>query len=452
MSTVEDEQHLLLVFESVQLGPQVDQVVDLHPTFTVDVQPGPSFFVTHDFGVHFLSLASWAQNLEAELQSQNAEGSNFRLDLSMESSSTLVEEILHFSPPKKTAAPLTSASIVLDDSDTGYFLLTTLNGLPCAALFDRPQAAYFGSSRLAAEERQDAKYGDLPLLEPRVAYQAPDALWTESQLLRWYERSIPSHHRRAAREEIKLSPANLDVLTGAHRVIAQETHELQTAVADVFLRCERLQREFADQLRKVSQLRERVDNVTGDNDAELAGEAGSQRSGDDDDAAAAAASGSQRILRRVERARARQQELAERQARLAKKLSRAKGGKLSDSERAWAREVDELDRSVARAKGPADSEDGGDEDEDESESMPAWLRLEELKRLKGELAGEAKKVAAAADEAAAGGTGSEAASPKVPSEARRQRVSKVMDLLERETALVDATTEKLSRMGLIQGY
>ena len=134
--------------------------------------------------------------------------------------------------------------------------------------------------------------------------------------------------------------------------------------------------------------------------------------------------GAERLEFRTETAIARQKKIVERCEALKKKLVKAAARELSDKEKAWIAEVDTLDQKL-----------------DEEEDTPLLQRLAKVKTLTSELKEQAEEVKASPKSNGLGRS-----TVKVPGGFRKARVDGVMELLERESALVDAATEKLMRL------
>jgi len=444
-----DEQFIgLILFETVNLLGEGQEMSTSIPSFTADIYPGHSLFITHDTGVYYLSLNSWTHKLRAELLDPVEAGESFRLDLLVEGAKSLIERPLLLKPSTNDdAAALGPATcVVLDDSDTGYLLLTHINGSQAqAALLDRPPSADTDGDIMQAKI-------DFATHEPREPYQAPNVFYEAPHFQSWYEDRFPPRQRRglgADGGEIKLSPLTLDALTQAHKVLSDETRRLQSAASDLFLRCERMQEEFREQIRRADDLAGKVDAVVGDDDEEDAEDEGQ---GEDGQAGAKS-----RLRRRLLAAQSRQDELNRRHADLRAKLARMGGKGMSDGEKAFADEVARFQRSIL---GP---EDGGEE-VDDSEKPAHELeqgyagrqveRLEEVKRLRKELVARGREVAAGMGGEVAGASAGEDGEiegdgvVKVPRGFRRRRIEEVFDALEREEALVKATGERLERLNL----
>ncbi|KAL8949293.1 MAG: hypothetical protein Q9183_007617, partial [Haloplaca sp. 2 TL-2023] len=254
------DSHELILIEALDTLEPESSSIDEWPTFTRDPFSRYSLFTTHSQGAYFFSFIPWITRLEEELQSSSTAGTEFRLKILMESAGTLRERILNFSSQQDTT-PSATACIVLEDSDLGYFLLTSTdnNTHPQAVSLDIPTSALINNSNINIKS-EFPNEDDASLLTqtqivphvPRVAYSPPSIFYTPSSSSSLFNITtrIPPHRRRILTEGIRLSAATLDVMTDAHRVVSNETYTLGSAAADLFSRCERMQRELEEQVRK----------------------------------------------------------------------------------------------------------------------------------------------------------------------------------------------------------
>ncbi|KAK3078729.1 hypothetical protein LTS18_006771, partial [Coniosporium uncinatum] len=438
----------LILFETVNLLEDGQENYTSMPSFTADAYPGHSLFITYGTGVYYLSLNSWTHTLRAELLDPVEAGESFRLDLFLEGAKSLIEQPLPFKPSPDDAATASGPAtcVVLDDSDTGYLLLTHVHGFQAhAALLDRPHYAGVDGDIMQAKI-------DFVTYEPREPYQVPNLFYVAPHFQSWYEDRFPPRQRRGvgASGEIKLSPSTLDALTQAHKVLSDETKKLQSAASDLFLRCERMQEEFREQIRRADDLATKVDAVTGEDDED--------DDADEEEGAEGQGGAKVRLQRRLHAAQSRQDGLNRRHAELRAKLAKMGGKGMSDGEKAFAAEVARFQRSIL---GPEDGAEEVDDSERPAHELERGYagrqaeRLEEVQRLRKELVARGREVAASmggdGGGAGAGGEMEEDGSVKVPSGFRRRRIEEVFEALEREEALVKATGERLERLSLSVG-
>jgi nucleoporin NUP82 len=319
-----------------------------------------------------------------------------------------------------------------------------------------------------------------------------------------------SRHKTMFTQEVRLSPATLQIFTEAHKVLSDETHRLGIAAAEVFRRCELLQQELVMQIQKVGEVKAIVDRVSG------GGGGGSDDGGDGQ-------SDEARFVRRLARADERQDALMARLDKMRELVGRGPPRPLSDKERAYAEELRNLESNVLGGKG----EDGGGEAKgvvalsspssagslsfkssttaraaaaaSRQEAAKLWRRMREVRRLQAEMAAEAQEIiekqqqqqqqqhphhrtareddakkqpaevkqedgvvvvgrggesgaaspagARSLSSSAAGTPGSASALDlRIPNEVRRAKMAQVMALLDRETALVEAVSARLERL------
>ena len=341
------------------------------PTFTPDIHSRHSFFTTHSKGVFFFSLDPWLLGLESELQNSSSAGANFRVEILTNSAGTLRERILQIDQPNEgTPTQAVTACVILQDSDLGYFLLTASSSQPQAAILDNP------IDRTLQAISGPPNFDLYPIMKPldfgpaRSAYQPPESLWAQSALPTFLSTHIHPRHKTLLTDEIRLSPATLDAMTRAHRVLAEETHQLGVAAADLFRRCERLVEEFRDQLHRSNENAVRIEQLV----EEDADDYGDDRK-----------RGTDRLEERVQSARRKQGELVGRLEGLRSKVAKVGERELSEKEEAWVGEVSKLAAAILTKDG-AEDENGVMEGEGEGERERDEVNEEEVeaKREKGQ--------------------------------------------------------------------
>lgn len=330
------------------------------PTFNLDVGSRYSFFVTHSQAVYYLSMEPWIQSLQSELQSSANVGTEFRIDIITNGSGTFRERVLNFQQDHQPTVQKSTAAVIFQDSDLGYFLLTALNGVAQSVLLDKPDTAV--EEELRAQTTYDlprARATSTLVTGPaRQSYVPPSSLWERSTLPQFFSNHVQNRHKRALKDEIRLSSATLDLMTQAHRVLSEETHTLGLAAADLFRRCERLQDELRDQIERVKEVLKRTEEVIGVGIGEAS-------SNDTPNAT---------VERRLKEARERHERLTARFAALSKKVRKNNRKPLSDKERAFLAETDKINRSVSEP-------DEKQEDWEEQESPELWHRYEEVGQI-----------------------------------------------------------------------
>ncbi|KAL8692910.1 MAG: hypothetical protein Q9218_002168 [Villophora microphyllina] len=432
----------LILLEALETLDPADAGEHECPTFSRDPFSRYSFFITHSQSVYSFSLNPWITRLEEELQNASTAGTDFRLKVLRETAGTLRERILRFEKDRYSSivdghSPSTTSCIVLHDSDLGYFLLTATdnNTHPYAASLDLPKAAIIKPEALYDDFDTPYAYPEDPSSPlfathiARSAYEPPKVFWNESSLLSMTDKTVPAHRRRTLQQEIRLSAATLDVMTNAHRLVSGETQVIRTAAADLFNRCERMLRELEEQVRKVREILSVAEGLEQGDDAE---NSHSDEEGD-------AREGGGRLEDRVQRAKDRQARLSERMKTLRRKVGKLVGRELSDREKEYIKELEQLERAVER---PED-DDSASPRRMRHATKPYWRRYDEVRDLSQELVERAKELGSK------GGEEQQRAKKdewSIPSEVRRKKVEQVEGMLERESALVDAVQARLERL------
>ena len=503
------ELHVLGAFDTISHADSTKSQIDW-AMFTHDPHSRYAFFTSHKRNIHFFSLDFLVDAINPELQEQSPKGAAFRLKVLLQEPQILRQRILRFEKPKGSSSNRSiSAPVVLQDSDLGYFLLTASSDKPYAALFDTPTAALDSrSSSPLAIEFNNSQLPDSPdtSLAPRIAYQPPTELYDSASADIYGALDESAGGRRltqsSRRSEVRLSAATLDGLARVHRRVSAATQRLGGAVAELFTRGHRLPLEFAAQRSRVGEVAERVEQLLGEDAddydqppdrGEDAAAAGSDRRG----SGGVPERGPAKIEARLQRVATRQAELAQRQEELRRRLATVSAKPLADEEKAWAEEVEKLEAAISPPLEP-DGEDGtasadgaseataedtsATERGDERPAKPGkgyWERLDEvsmpavasleivreidtLEQAKA-LARELLDQAQAAERAQSqqrdepnerpassrhGRSSSDVSSVAVPADVRKKRVGKVMELLYRESELVDAAQARLERLSI----
>lgn len=417
----ESEPPSLLAFQAIDTMSPVEVNEEAWPVFSPDVMSRYSFFVTHHAAITFVSLTSWVFRLESELSGDSEAGTDFRIGLLVNSQST--RERIYSQPTADVAAPLAAAN-VFRDPDVGYFLVSATPYDPIALTFDSPDDDDLGPIRQDSPTEREASMAPLDFYEPRPVFNPSHAFDEGSALPTLLERLRTSRHKTVVNQEVRLSPLTLQIFTDAHKVLADETHRLGMAAAEVFRRCQLLQSELKQQVMKANEVKGRIDTING-----------AHRDWEADNAM---------YEGRIVAAKDRQLELAKRLDKLRKVVGKATSRDLSAKERAFATEVRTVQASVCElesATADATVVASGD-----SESREAWRRLEDVKQLQEDLAAEVEALQKAEDEGSRSPAPAASAELRVPQEIRRAKLKQVQSLLSRETALVEAVTARLERL------
>ncbi|KAI9795336.1 MAG: hypothetical protein M1833_007248 [Piccolia ochrophora] len=464
-SVSSDELPTLLTFETVTAfgATKFTENDTSWPTFSCDIHDPYSVFVNVGKDVTFLSMSTWVERMESELQQGGQQGTDVRLDVLLQSANTLRELVVDGTQdPEMTEEDQVRSStsaIVLQDSDLGYFLLTAFARHPRAVQFDLPD----NPTRLESPEStlydSDPHISALIPSEPRPAFQPDDFLWQASPHPDTLRKLGPSSHHRNLSQEIRLSQSTLVHMSKAHEVLSTYTHRLGIAAAELFRQCERLQDEFKEQIQRANDIATKVDSITGDDvdDGSIGGDLG--------------------IMARCVGVRTRQESLTSRYEALRKRVARASGRELSEKERVWAADMDRL-RALVLPPSSASSSAASDEDDEDEETHAEptlWQRYQEVlppspppsphrknqtdtksktkktKSLLPPLLTETASLTKPTRSATPTGDDNaidEPAHRVVPPDIRRAKVAQVMRLLEREAALVEATRGRLERLGV----
>lgn len=291
----------------------------------------------------------WVSTLEKELKNSEKLGAPLRIDNIKKGPGTLRERILSFDQDQDSAiATSVAACLNFQDSDLGYFLLTSVGNEPRAVTFDEPYEVYQKPTQAFEDDDEETYMPQMDLLSigpAREAYHESESFYIESSLPRFIEKHVSERHKRTFKENVRLSTVTLDMMTQAHRVLSQETHRLGLAASDLFRRCERLQDELRDQIKRAKELASRTDDITDeDPDPYLDSIRGKKAPNLDE---------------RLHKVRDRQEELTSRYEAVRKKFASVSGRALSEKEQHWASEVDKVQRSI-------ETEPEGEESEEEA--------------------------------------------------------------------------------------
>nr|POF07127.1 nucleoporin nup82 [Quercus suber] len=444
----DDDDKSLLLFETVDLTVQGAEQ-NGWPTFTRSPIDRYEVFVTTPVGVHSLSFAPWVGDLEAELSSPADSGVEFRIDnVFLETATTNVDQPLRL--PSEPDRRL-NAAVAIVDSRLGYMILTCAADVPYLSVLERASA----SQSYAPDDTNP--FLALPAPEPRAPYQPAEEFFRSSELPQMLKATNDSDPRgRLTKSELRFSPAVLKLMTDTHRILGDETHKLGLAAADLFRRCERMRAELEEQIRRVQEISSKVDKVVGEADGD-----NDDASPDTDDAPA----GNERIEQRLLQAESKTAQLNARTEDLRQKMKRLGGRELSVKEKALAKEVamvqktvrpviatgDDLDDSTD-APLPPSSSAIADEDDDDEEDASLATRFHAVQAMLDPLSSQAEKALAARTQPHENGeTKSESAASASANAFKRQKVDQVWLLLERQKAMVEALGERMRRMGVGEG-
>ncbi|QSS51793.1 nuclear pore complex protein An-Nup82 [Histoplasma capsulatum var. duboisii H88] len=424
----------LLLLESLETVREKYQTPNSWPLFTEDAHSRYNFFITSTNNVTFLSLLSWAERLETELQSPDPAGSGFRIKVLCDGSIALREQIVQVTDQESMTTSINklptdhlSSCLVLYDYDLGYLLLTTSTSRVHAVILDSPSSDPLSFTNELSFEN-DATHQPSLIATRRSAYQPSSAFYSTPPLASFIEDVVPHGHRHTLREPIRLSPSTLDLITAAHRILSAHTSSLERAASDLFRRCERLQGEMQDQLSQLAEIAERINNIS-NGIGQDRGEGTLNGGGNE----------ARPLNARMVAAESRQRQLVDRYNNIRNKIAKAGGRPMSEKEKGWVSEVDRLSVFLAQAEGKEDTKHAGE----------LGRRMQTAQSLVKSLLAEASRIseetATTANVPSTPGTpGSH--QPKIPQRLQRARIADAMNMVERESAVIDAITSRLERL------
>ena len=445
--TLDPEPPSLLTFQTLDTLKPAENSDDNWPMFGEDTNSRYSFFITQSCGVTYMSFAPWVFRLEGELQSDSEAGSKFRIDLLVKGNGSVRERVY---TQRKDLGPL-AACIAIRDPDLGYLVLSATYGDPIAVFFETPESDFAppaapGSS---SDTREQDDRQPLTLWEPRPFFHASDVLGKGATLPHYLEHLKSGKRRPLMHQEVRLSLATLEIFTDCHRVVSADIDPLNSAVAELFRKCEALQAELREQISKTNEVRRRVEGV-----------AGADREGGDE---GEPLSDNLVIQNRLRGAKERQEGLTRRMDDLKRKLGKATSRELSDKEVAWAREVRAMEGAIFGGTGadragarptPTSNADGGGSGGGSGGGQASCKRFEEVERLKRELSAQVEQARKHLDDG--GGLENQAdenlashtPSYRIPAEIKKAKYAQVRQLLDREAALVEAIKSRVERLSL----
>ncbi|WPH05046.1 Hypothetical protein R9X50_00794500 [Acrodontium crateriforme] len=418
----------LLLFETIDLA-HPESKTQGWPTFTASPTDRYELYATLPSGVYALTFRPWIGQLEDELANLSESGIDFRLNVLLESSNTDVDQPILIPDDEGSDA---STAIAIIDPSADFVLFTVARNIPFSAALDLPSVL----SPFAPED-DFIPAGALPAPEPRAPYQPAEVFFQSS--------AVPGLIKQAndkrilgtdLKSQVRFSPATLQLMTDAHRILSSETNRLGVAVADLFRRCERMRVELQDQIRKVKAIADKVDNVIGSNNM------------DDNEL-----DGPGKIQNRIERSHEKTRDLNCRVEALRKKMLLLGGEQLSTKEQAFAAEVKKIAQSISlppeaptRPSAIVHLENSPEHRENDKSTGQLAKRMHEVQSLHDQLI---KQAAEAAQKAGDENLRESRRSSMVGGGFRRQKLVQVMEMLERESALVEAVQERLARLGQV---
>jgi nucleoporin NUP82 len=389
---------------------------------TPDVRSAYAFFVTNSQGVTYVSLDSMIERLQNELIEPSEAGSDFRVDLAINANVNTEILIKFDKSQQRTHGDILACNVILEP-ELGYFILTSIHGHPHAVTLDTRYQDMGASVRSEALYQSQAESREISLpstIPPRQPYEPDDRFYTRSQVPTFL-RELAVKNGISLSDAVHLTPETLTMLISAHHVFGQESHHLSEAVAKLHRALNRLAHEFDDQLDKARDIARRVEGITGEDEENYA----------DDDFVEM---GRERIEARIERVSRRQQDLLSRYKTMQNKLARLSGRQPSEEEKKFKEEVEELSKNL---KDGSSSNDAG----------TLWKRMDDINQLCNEVTVQSAEIPKTSKEASPARSERSSRNP-IPSGVRKAKMDKVVRLLERESAMVDSTVERLARLSL----
>ncbi|KAK5727402.1 hypothetical protein LTR15_003297 [Elasticomyces elasticus] len=429
----DDNEKSLLLFETIDLSG--GSTAEIYPIFTPSPAGRYELFLTTPSGVWSLDFSPWTTNLEAELASSSDAGIDFRLRMLLESSRTAAGKVVTIAGDADEGKASTAIAVLDNEKGDGYTVLTAAGGRPYASVLAFPVRA---EHAYAPDKEYDytATADAVAVTQTRAPYEPAQAFWQGSalpQLLRTAtEKKLLGPGGDKGRE-VRFSPATLLVMTEAHRIMASETHRLAEGTAELVRRLERMLAELREQVRKVREVEDRVENVVDGTEGGEGGTDGDGRAG---------------IEARAQKAEERTKRLGDRVERLRGRMSGLGGRQLSVKEKAFAAEVERVERMVGGEvvpEAPVDPsalvhmENSEVERREHEEGREETLtgRFEAVRDLRDELVGRVEDVVAKEVEVEGKGGNSGGGVGVVGGGFRGRRLEAVWELLEREGALVE---------------
>jgi nucleoporin NUP82 len=443
-SVPEPDVHELVLIETlsgvVDVSPQ--DLISSWPVFTPDTNADYSLFLTGSKQIATLTFGDWAARIAAETSSSSFSdaGIEMRLKTMCSSQICVYDELLNImdsANPAEEGENLT-APVVFDDAELGYMLVTATESQAFSLSFDTAHSAEVLNFEPFQSQRSQTSFAlnmsmnsvpdtaDAPVVPQRAPYAPSKVLYksTTGPLKEVLTKNLPQRQRMTLTQPIRLSPATLDLMTSAHRMLSSQTKVLDRAAAELFRQCDRMREELADQVKQMTDLADKLQNLGRTEDGEES-------------------SSSISLEERIDNAREKQARMQKRFEDLRRKSGRAKGKKeLSEKEVAWIDEIGTLGRIVGL--GEHEPQVGG--------SGGLGRRYEQLQHISKELLAESKKIAEDSetqektDISSPGGTA--LTNLHMSSKVQKCTLADAMAMVEREAAVIEAVQARLQKLTL----
>ena len=443
-SVPEPDVQELVVIETlsgvVDVSPQ--ELTSSWPVFTPDNNSDFTLFLTGSKQIATMAFGDWASRIAAEMSSTNINHSGIEMRLKTICSSQICvsDELLNIMDsvnPAEEGDNLT-APVVFDDPELGYMLVTATESQAFSLSFDTAHSAEFQYFEPSQSQRSQASYApsittnsipdtaDTPAVPQRAPYAPSGVLYKTAtgSLKDFLTKNLPQRQRMTLTQPVRLSPATLDLMTSAHRMLSSQTQNLDRAAAELFRQCERMREELADQVKQMTDLADKLQNL------------GRTEEGDETPSNVS-------LEERINNARKKQARMQQRFEDLRRKSGRAKGRKeLSEKEVAWIDEIGTLGRIIGL----------GEEEPQVGGSGGLGRRYEQLQHISKELLAESKKFAHGSetqdktDGSSPGGTA--LTNLHMSGRMQKSKLADAMTMVEREGAVIEAVQARLQKLTL----
>ncbi|KAI5306611.1 hypothetical protein KEM56_000079 [Ascosphaera pollenicola] len=430
-SFAEDDDKLpdvLLTLECLETARDKDKRDFSWLVLTQDVQSRYSFYVTNACYVSYVSFSDWADKTSKQFADPENAGVALRMDVICDGP-LATREIIAKSTEVGASCTIPTehlpACLVFYDYDLGYLLLTTSPARIHAAILDHSS---FATNLPQADDSEPEE--PVEVISPhRLPYQAPSIFYSPDPLENFLKDRAP-RDKDFLTGEIVLSPATLDVIVNAHAILSRHTAVLERAAAGLFVRAQRLNDELHDQLVQMSEVSSRIIAVNDNIGAGVDASGNPVENTDENEDS---------LTGRVLKAKKRQESLQDRYERVKSNLLKAGGKPLTFKEKSWFNEVELQSRSL----------------ESTEKKKPRLVeRVDNAKSMAQELIAESKRIAqvqrladkAARKEAEKKARISGKSAKAIPPEHGRSDVKAAMQIIDRESSMIDTITARLATM------
>lgn len=413
----------LLQLNSLQISKPTKQDDNSSgPLISPDIRSDYAFFITHTGGVSYVSLDTIIENLQGLLADPSGAGSNLRISVVLNGAKPKIEKIIEFDMKRGHPISKTVACVAVVDEDVGYLILTSTNGHPYAVTLDTrfqdQLNASIVSDATGHRQRNSVDLDQFAPMKIHRLYQPDTAFYQENKASKILK-EFSSKATISLRQDAQISEETLTVLIEAHRLFSAENERLSTAVSALYRACPKMTNILHDQILKVGDVTRRIDRITGNDEENYGGEIEDAR-------------GRARIEERLRRVNQKQEDLFSKYKIIQKKLGKLSGRKFSDVEKQFSAETEGLSTEFG-------------EESKSSASNGLRSRLEDLEKLVQDISKEKEDLKENLAKSTVADSGT---TQQVPSSYRKVKMDSILKLLERESAMVDSTLERLSRLNL----